>query len=88
MRPAIPRHNGKVERSHREDQKRLYNKTTFYSLDDAHKQLKKYLKKSNRRPMRPLGFLSFIQVISNLLNVYHIIDSPTISNSLFFLKHY
>ena len=69
MRPAIPRHNGKVERSHREDQKRLYNKITFYSLDDAHKQLKKYLKKSNRRPMHPLGFLSPIQVVYNLLNV-------------------
>ena len=69
MRPAIPRHNEKVERSHREDQKRLYNKITFYSLDDAHKQLKKYLKKSNRRPMHPLGFLSPIQVVYNLLNV-------------------
>lgn len=30
IRPAMPRHNGKVERSHREDQKRLYDKTTFY----------------------------------------------------------
>lgn len=69
IRPATPRHNGKVERSHREDQKRLYNKTTFYSLDDAYKQLKIYLKKSNHRPMRPLGYLSPIQVISNLLNV-------------------
>ncbi len=69
IRPATPRHNGKVERSHREDQKRLYNKTTFYSLDDAHKQLKQYLKKSNLRPMRPLGYLSPIQVVSNLLNV-------------------
>lgn len=69
IRPANTRHNGKLERSHREDQKRLYNKTTFYSLDDAHKQLKIYLKKSNHRPMRPLGYLSPIQVISNLLNV-------------------
>lgn len=38
IRPATPRHNGKVERSHREDQKRFYNKTTFYSLQDAHTQ--------------------------------------------------
>ena len=38
IRPAMPRHNGKVERSHREDQKRLYDKTTFYSLQDADTQ--------------------------------------------------
>ena len=66
IRPATPRHNGKVERSHREDQKRLYDKTTFYSLDDAHSQLKKYLIQSNNRPMRPLGYLSPIQVMKNL----------------------
>lgn len=69
IRPAMPRHNGKVERSHREDQKRLYDKTTFYSLQDADTQLKKYLKKSNDRPMRPLGYLSPNDIISILLNV-------------------
>ena len=69
IRPATPRHNGKVERSHREDQKRFYNKTTFYSLQDAHTQLKKYLKKSNNRPMRPLGYLSPIDTVTKLLNV-------------------
>ena len=69
IRPAMPRHNGKVERSHREDQKRLYDKTTFYSLQDADTQLKKYLKKSNNRPMRPLGYLSPNDMISILLNV-------------------
>lgn len=69
IRPATPRHNGKVERSHREDQKRLYDKTTFYSLEDAQSQLKKHLKKSNNRPMRPLAYLSPNQVVTNLLNV-------------------
>lgn len=69
IRPATPRHNGKVERSHREDQKRFYNKTTFYSLQDAHTQLKKYLKKSNNRPMRPLGYLSPLDTVTKLLNV-------------------
>ena len=69
IRPAMPRHNGKVERSHREDQKRFYDKTTFYSLQDAYAQLKKYLKKSNDRPMRPLGYLSPNDMISILLNV-------------------
>lgn len=69
IRPATPRHNGKVERSHREDQKRFYNKTTFYSLQDARTQLKKYLKKSNNRPMRPLGYLSPLDTLTKLLNV-------------------
>ena len=69
IRPATPRHNGKVERSHREDQKRLYDKSTFYSLDDAYSQIKKYLKKSNNRPMRPLGYLSPIQALNNIANV-------------------
>ncbi len=44
IRPATPRHNGKVERSHREDQKRFYDKTTCYSLEDTYKQLKKLFK--------------------------------------------
>ena len=47
----------------------LYDKTTFYSLQDADTQLKKYLKKSNNRPMRPLGYLSPNDMISILLNV-------------------
>ena len=34
IRPYTPRHNGKVERSHREDQKRFYSCRLFYSLDD------------------------------------------------------
>ena len=39
IRPYTPRHNGKVERSHREDQKRFYSRHSFYSLDDFAKQL-------------------------------------------------
>ena len=66
---STPWHNGKVERSHREDQKRLYNKTAFYSIEDARSQLKKYLKKSNNRPMRALDYLSPNQMISKLLIV-------------------
>ena len=66
IRPATPRHNGKVERSHREDQKRFYDRTAFFSLDDAQSQLKKYLIKSNNRPMRPLGYLSPNQFFLNL----------------------
>ncbi|MFQ6964465.1 MAG: integrase core domain-containing protein [Oscillospiraceae bacterium] len=39
IRPYTPRHNGKVERSHREDQKRFYSCHSFYSLEDFEKQL-------------------------------------------------
>jgi transposase len=58
IRPYTPRHNGKVERSHREDQKRFYSKHTFYSFADFKLQLEVYRYKSNKIPMRPLGWLS------------------------------
>ena len=51
-------HNGKAERSHREDQKRLYSCHTFYSLEDFAKQLAAYNRRSNDIPMRPLRRLS------------------------------
>ena len=61
IRPYTPRHNGKVERSHREDQKRFYSCHTFYSLDDFSKQLAAHNSKSNKLPMRPLRWKSPIE---------------------------
>ena len=58
IRPYTPRHNGKVERSHREDQKRFYSCHRFYSLDDFAKQLAIHNRRSNNSPMRPLNWLS------------------------------
>ena len=58
IRPYTPRHNGKVERSHREDQKRFYSCHAFYSLDDFAKQLAVHNRRSNSLPMRPLHWLS------------------------------
>ena len=58
IRPYTPRHNGKVERSHREDQKRFYSSHSFYSLDDLAKQLAIHNRRSNNFPMRPLGWCS------------------------------
>ena len=52
--PYTPRHNGKVERSHREDQKRFYSVHAFFSLADFDKQLAVYNRRSNNLPMRPL----------------------------------
>ncbi len=34
-----PRHNGKVDRSHRENQRRFYDTHRFYTLDDFTGQL-------------------------------------------------
>ncbi len=57
-RPRTPWHNGKVERSHREDGKRFYSTLKFYSLNDLNVQMKAYLKRSNNIPSRSLDWLS------------------------------
>lgn len=70
IKPYTPRHNGKVERSHKEDQKRLYNRAKFYSFEDFKKQLRKHNQRTNNIPMRPLKFLSPVQFLS--LNVQYV----------------
>ena len=64
IRPYTPRHNGKVERSHREDQKRFYKNHSFYSLEDFKKQLTIHLKRSNDMPMRPLRWLNPLEFLA------------------------
>ncbi len=63
IRPYTPRHNGKVERSHREDQKRFYSCHAFFSVPDFEKQLAAHNRRSNNLPMRPLHWLSPSQFI-------------------------
>ena len=58
IRPKTPWHNGKVERSHRNDQQRFYNYLKFYSFEDLQIQMKRYLYRSNNIPMSVLGWLS------------------------------
>ena len=58
IRPRTPWHNGKVERSHRNDQQRFYNYLNFYSFEDLQNQMKRYLYRSNNIPMSVLGWLS------------------------------
>lgn len=65
IKPYTPRHNGKVERSHREDQKRLYNSAHFHSFEDFANQLKRHNQRTNNIPMRPLGFISPRQFLLN-----------------------
>ena len=61
IRPRTPWHNGKVERSHRNDQERFYNYLRFYSLEDLQMQMKRYLRRSNRIPMSVLGWKSPVE---------------------------
>lgn len=65
IRPFTPRHNGKVERSHRKDNEYFYATHTFYSFDDFKNQLKVHLRTYNNFPMRPLGWLSPKQYLLN-----------------------
>lgn len=62
LRPRTPWHNGKVERSHRNDQERFYNHLSFYSFDDLQMQMNRYLKRANNIPMAVLGWKSPNQI--------------------------
>jgi transposase InsO family protein len=62
IKPRTPRHNGKVERSHRNDQQRFYSYLKFYSYQDLLIQMKAYLKRSNNIPMQSLNWLTPLQM--------------------------
>ena len=53
-----PRHNGKVERSHRKDNEYFYASHKFYSFKDFQKQLAVWNRAYNHFPMRPLNWRS------------------------------
>lgn len=68
IRPYTPRHNGKVERSHRKDNERFYATHTFYSFDDFSKQLKLYNQRDyNAFPMRPLKWKSPKNILNDFV---------------------
>ncbi len=69
IRVATPRHNGKVERQHRTDEKRFYKKMKMYNLEDGRRQLVKYNKKSNNIPKICLGFLTPNEMMNKYLGV-------------------
>lgn len=68
IRPRTPRHNGKVERSHRNDNERFYRWLKFYSLDDLRQQMKAYLIRSNNIPISVLGWKTPLEKRRELLN--------------------
>jgi len=65
IRPYTPRHNGKVERSHRKDNEYFYATHKFHSFEDFAKQLAVHNRKYNNFPMRPLGWKSPREVLSS-----------------------
>ena len=68
IRPFTPRHNGKVERSHRKDNEYFYATHKFYSFTDFAAQLKLYNRRDyNNFPIRPLHWLSPNTVLQDFL---------------------
>ena len=68
IKPYTPRHNGKVERSHRKDKERFYATHSFYSFDDFSNQLKVYNRRDyNNFPVRLLLWKSPAQCLRDFL---------------------
>lgn len=65
IKPKTPRHNGKVERSHRKDQERFYYKKIFHSFEDLVNRSKYWIKEYNNFPMRPLNWKSPLEKLNN-----------------------
>lgn len=65
IRPYTPRHNGKVERSHRKDNEEFYASHKFFSFQDFQKQLAVRQRQYNTFPMRPLSWRSPKQVLDS-----------------------
>lgn len=65
--PRTPWHNGKVERSHRNDQRYFYDWETFRSVEELNEKLEKHLIWSNNKTMRTLERKSPIQLLAEKL---------------------
>ena len=65
--PRTPWHNGKVERSHRNDQRYFYDWEHFCSVEELNEKLKAHLEWRNNKTMRTLGRKSPIQLLREKL---------------------
>jgi transposase InsO family protein len=71
IKPYTPRHNGKVERSHRKDNERFYALNTFSSFADFRNRLARYnWVDYNDFPMRPLKWKSPLQTLRDFLRLH------------------
>lgn len=66
--PRPPWHNGKVERSHRNDQRYFYDWEKFSDVEELNRKLKAHLAWSNRKPMRTLGRKSPLELLREKLS--------------------
>lgn len=66
--PRTPWHNGKVERSHRNDQRYFYDWEKFRSVDELNEKLKAHLVWSNNKTMRTLGGKTPVQLLKERLS--------------------
>lgn len=84
--------NGKVERSHRNDQRYFYGWEKFTSVEDLNEKLKKHLYWSNRKPMRTLGNKSPIELLREKLTrpngpgigCFSVMSSPALQKTTFY----
>lgn len=65
IKPYTPRHNRKVENSHRKDHNKFYLFRYFSFCDNLNQQVKDHIARSNNRPMCPLGWFSSVESLSN-----------------------
>lgn len=65
--PRTPWHNGKVERSHRNDQRYFYDWEKFSSVEDLNTKLREHLRWSNCKTMRTLDRKSPLQLLKEKL---------------------
>ena len=69
--PRTPWHNGKVERSHRNDQRYFYDWEKFANVDELNQKLKSHLSWSNNKAMRTLGWKSPLDRLSAFPGSHH-----------------
>ena len=67
IKPRTPTHNGKVERSHRKDQKRFYFQRIFVTFEDFKEKLKRWTIEYNNFHMKPLNWLSSNEKLAEFL---------------------
>lgn len=69
IQTRTPWHNGKVERSHRNDQRYFYDRKTFRNIEELNTKLKGHLEWSNNKTMRTLDYKSPMQLLSEKLEL-------------------
>ncbi len=65
--PRTPWHSGKVERSHRNDQRYFYDWECFSSADAPNEKFKEHMKWNNDKTMRTLERKSPLQLLKEKL---------------------